>query len=466
VYGTESEIGGPSNSVRMAEFRHRDVVRPDSPTNPQAWAELYDHVSGWDDGSSRSIVFDLADRYLDDYLNFILLDGFNNQASSVRWMAPIGCSIELHTLSCNDASFPGPVHLLEGTGEVESIEDLNIFVLDNAISAIRFSFDTLGPPCEPQQQVNPACLAFPGCPWDCGIQDGTVDIVDFLSLLAEWGSEGTLCDVDGGGVGITDFLKLLANWGECPVFPCVVFGIDGGGSDSANPADFGCDWPTVPGLNSFDFDYIGGDHHIDVIEIELSENLVSVAFDDNNNDDPYTWEVEAMPLPLGTTYGSVQGSDDGGCALSQPLVGDGVFVLTGFKVNYSKSDHHIGKFSIEFIEQGGNTFAKVCYHDKNLDDDFTYRVDYAAVPAASVIETGSTPSKTGNGVETISLGFDGVGVPLIRGFSFDFGTPGNDHHLKRVSVDISLYGDFTVAYHDHNLDDLYEWFVDYAIIGP
>ncbi len=56
------------------------------------------------------------------------------------------------------------------------------------------------------------------CPWDCdGAEsiDGTVGIVDFLTLLAQWGGPGS-CDFDGGGVGITDFLELLANWGPCP----------------------------------------------------------------------------------------------------------------------------------------------------------------------------------------------------------------------------------------------------------
>jgi hypothetical protein len=57
----------------------------------------------------------------------------------------------------------------------------------------------------------------PPCPWDCAAGgDGTVDVVDFLALLAEWGQAGTRCDVDGGGVGITDFLAMLAVWGPCP----------------------------------------------------------------------------------------------------------------------------------------------------------------------------------------------------------------------------------------------------------
>ncbi len=53
------------------------------------------------------------------------------------------------------------------------------------------------------------------CLWDCGDNDGTVGIIDFLALLAQWGGPGP-CDLDGSGVGITDFLELLANWGPCP----------------------------------------------------------------------------------------------------------------------------------------------------------------------------------------------------------------------------------------------------------
>ena len=54
------------------------------------------------------------------------------------------------------------------------------------------------------------------CPWDCGDPtDEQVGIVDFLTLLAQWGSPGA-CDFDGDSVGITDFLKLLAHWGPCP----------------------------------------------------------------------------------------------------------------------------------------------------------------------------------------------------------------------------------------------------------
>ncbi len=55
------------------------------------------------------------------------------------------------------------------------------------------------------------------CPWDTG-GDGNVGIVDFLNLLALWGTNpGSPPDFDADGVvGILDFLSLLGAWGPCP----------------------------------------------------------------------------------------------------------------------------------------------------------------------------------------------------------------------------------------------------------
>ncbi len=69
------------------------------------------------------------------------------------------------------------------------------------------SVDTLGP----------AAGAVP-CPWDCADASGSVDVVDFLALLKQWGQAGSPCDLGLGapGVGIEEFLDLLKNWGACP----------------------------------------------------------------------------------------------------------------------------------------------------------------------------------------------------------------------------------------------------------
>jgi hypothetical protein len=64
------------------------------------------------------------------------------------------------------------------------------------------------------------------CPADItglgGEPDGVIDILDFLELLAQWGSSGcadftgAAPGVPDGVVDILDFLELLASWGPCP----------------------------------------------------------------------------------------------------------------------------------------------------------------------------------------------------------------------------------------------------------
>jgi hypothetical protein len=57
------------------------------------------------------------------------------------------------------------------------------------------------------------------CPCDCeDPPDGTVDVGDFLALLAQWGIPG-MCDCEDppdGAVDVGDFLAILAAWGPCP----------------------------------------------------------------------------------------------------------------------------------------------------------------------------------------------------------------------------------------------------------
>ena len=75
-----------------------------------------------------------------------------------------------------------------------------------------FNFGTLGRGTMNNQLFDATC----GCVWDLD-GDGAVGIVDFLDLLAQWGTDpGGPPDFDGDGdVGLVDFLALLANWGPC-----------------------------------------------------------------------------------------------------------------------------------------------------------------------------------------------------------------------------------------------------------
>ncbi|MHC4220689.1 MAG: M14 family zinc carboxypeptidase, partial [Planctomycetota bacterium] len=58
-------------------------------------------------------------------------------------------------------------------------------------------------------------VTVPPCPADIN-SDGTVNVTDFLQLLAAWGNTGGPEDINGdGAVDVQDFLELLASWGSC-----------------------------------------------------------------------------------------------------------------------------------------------------------------------------------------------------------------------------------------------------------
>jgi predicted outer membrane repeat protein len=70
--------------------------------------------------------------------------------------------------------------------------------------------------------VDMGAYEFQPCPWDLS-GDGTVNVVDLLMLLAEFGScDGSPADFNGDGwVTVVDLLALIANFGPCPGSLCV-----------------------------------------------------------------------------------------------------------------------------------------------------------------------------------------------------------------------------------------------------
>jgi hypothetical protein len=156
-YASEHQNAGAGATVRMGEWRHRDMARPGSPTflpgarflgnysipegsdtflaglgeTPvtKAWIQLFDKT-GFD---GRYLVADFLDWNKDDFDDFKKLEGspfdlhrgFNDEADSWRWFAPPACSVRANGDTFDDGSFPGDhTRTLTGVGEPRSDADL------------------------------------------------------------------------------------------------------------------------------------------------------------------------------------------------------------------------------------------------------------------------------------------------------------------------------------------------------
>jgi hypothetical protein len=173
IYASEHANYGPAEllpggergreTVRFGEWRHREMVRPDSPTlkpwvdarGPfeidegsadvllafgrapitKAWMQFFE-----DDGMGLSdnfdgndwLVADYDDWSKDDYDDFQqMMWFFNDNAGSWRWFAPVGGTIRVYEHAFDDSNFPGRAKTLVGTGLVENATDLDAVRDDN-----------------------------------------------------------------------------------------------------------------------------------------------------------------------------------------------------------------------------------------------------------------------------------------------------------------------------------------------
>ena len=215
-------------------------------------------------------------------------------------------------------------------------------------------------------------------------------------------------------------------------------------------------------LQSFDFQYTE-EHHLRVIKVLQAANSIHVDFADKNSDDPYRWSARFVELHgSDAVLGDVQGRDLRSKAvhvLDAPR-GDYVFVLRGFQMEFGidfggVTDHHMDEIGV-WEEQGR---LHIVFNDKNDDDDFSYRVQYAYVPLRLVHRTHTFANRTaGEHLQTAPQG-----VPVLSGFHFDFAS--KDHEVQTIQADLRS-GNLKIRYADQNADDAYRWRIDMALLKP
>ena len=183
-YATEHDNDGPEGSngrasVKMGEWRHRDMFRPQSPAyaptiaapasvtvnegstvNVSAtagpsiarpWMEFFEGT----DSGGRFVVVDHDDINKDNFDDFKHLDKgylgdpyrFTDRAASWRWFAPATCAIRANEHHIGDDGFPGArTRTLFGTGQPEADGNLHNVPADNGVddmfrvvSSVQFS---------------------------------------------------------------------------------------------------------------------------------------------------------------------------------------------------------------------------------------------------------------------------------------------------------------------------------------
>jgi len=134
-------------------------------------------------------------------------------------------------------------------------------------------------------------------------------------------------------------------------------------------------------ITGFKFDF-GGDHHIDSIGIVESNGQLTTWFDDQNNDDDYTVDVDFAWVPrsrLGTLGEVRPPAPVHASGTSTVSTVSGNKIIRGFRVNKAASgqDDHIKSFGI----RTNSTSINVLYGDQNPADspDWTYRVQFAVL---------------------------------------------------------------------------------------
>jgi hypothetical protein len=146
-------------------------------------------------------------------------------------------------------------------------------------------------------------------------------------------------------------------------------------------------------ITSFGLAYDDDDHHIDEIGIEEKDGQVTVALNDENDDDLFTVWLSYVYIPrssfsdLGERSGSARGEATAEIILP---VQPGLFVIRGFHFDFNSGDRHvkeIGAGLTRGVQQPDGRWKSdlhVYYGDQTPDDLFTWNVAYGALTEAAV----------------------------------------------------------------------------------
>ncbi|MBL8291343.1 MAG: hypothetical protein JNN08_05880 [Bryobacterales bacterium] len=147
-------------------------------------------------------------------------------------------------------------------------------------------------------------------------------------------------------------------------------------SPGSGPANL---FPPIIALVGFKLFFTGArDHELDRIGVWFRGNELHVALRDRNGDDTFGYLVDFVVIPtrdVNISSGVSRDSARGGKKISIPSISNSDFLLTGWIFDFVNGEHEIRDLGV--LRSGDN--LQVFYGDKNADDLFRFRVEWAQV---------------------------------------------------------------------------------------
>lgn len=237
----------------------------------------------------------------------------------------------------------------------------------------------------------------------------------------------------------------------------------------------------VSGLEGFDIQLASDDRHISRIDWhphafrdELSTEYLMRVVDENAGDD-FPRDFHAIDLASSTSLYNLTGIARrefvsggpcaGACRLPVNVAADETFVLTGFSLDYLEDDardHHVRRIAVLPGRDGDGAFVMVEISDDNGNRPISVAVHYLAAQSEYL----DGPYAADSGQRGVPSGFNVAREPgpaVLRGFSVNYPVGEEDHHFKRLMIDLSD-DRVRAAFHDNDESRVFEHFVHYSIL--
>jgi hypothetical protein len=224
----------------------------------------------------------------------------------------------------------------------------------------------------------------------------------------------------------------------------------------------------VPALRGFDIGYTRSDHQVcrlilgpPTTSAPPAEGDYLIMLRDASGFDAISGSIKLTDVRrLGRLLHVARSDCRGECRLRIPnLIGPEAFLLTGFTFDYASGiDRHV--LQVKIRQAAHNGYIDVKFVDGAGTRTYSAHVTYAVIPRSAVgpYLVQARSAAPARGESNVSRP---RGVALLQ--SFDLRFLNGDHHLQRISVDLT--GDRILArLRDQNGDDPFEWYVEYSIL--